>query len=109
MTKRQITPQIREYFQEIGRKRGNALKAKYGSDYFKNMASKRKTFGRKPTTGSASALATRFGMSRQRVYQILSAHGSKFKKSEYPGEAEWREAVLADFREAVLADLFENK
>lgn len=97
MTKREITPEVREYFREIGRKRGNALKAKYGSDYFKQIAAKRKSFGRKPTAGSTSTLATRFGVSRQRIAQILNSHGSKFNKKDYGTETEWKEAVLQDF------------
>lgn len=97
MSKREITPEVREYFREIGRKRGNALKEKYGSDYFKQIAAKRKSFGRKPTAESTSALATRFGVSRQRVAQILNTHGVKFNKDQYETEAKWKEAVLTDF------------
>jgi hypothetical protein len=44
--KREISPEVREYFRQIGRKRGNALKEKYGSDYFKKIAAMRKTHGR---------------------------------------------------------------
>lgn len=95
--KKPITPEVREYFREIGRKRGNALKAKYGSDYFKKIAAKRKTFGRKPTAGSTSALATRFGVSRQRIAQILSANGGRFRKEQYATESAWKEAVIVDF------------
>jgi len=51
-----ISPEVRKYFQEIGRKRGLALKEKYGSDYFKKIAAMRKTHGRQkkvtqPTNG----------------------------------------------------------
>lgn len=45
MAKRQLPDEVREFFRENGRKRGNALKEKYGSDYFKQIAAKRKTFG----------------------------------------------------------------
>lgn len=95
--KKPITPEVREYLREIGRKRGNALKEKYGSDYFKNMAAKRKSFGRKPSPGSTSALATQYGVTRQRIAQILSSHGSKFNKEQYVDESKWKEAVLSDF------------
>lgn len=97
MAKKQITPEVREYFREIGRKRGNALKAKYGSDYFKQIAAKRKSFGRKPTAGSTSALAARFKVSRQRIAQILASNGGKFNKEAYTNEAAWKEAVIVDF------------
>lgn len=97
MAKKQITPEVREYFREIGRKRGNALKAKYGSDYFKQIAAKRKSFGRKPTAGSTKALADRFGVSRQRIAQILASNGGKFNKDSYTDEAKWKEAVIVDF------------
>lgn len=97
MTKKTITPEVREYFREIGRKRGNALKEKYGSDYFKQIAAKRKSFGRKPAEGSSSAYASKYGVSRQRIAQILSTHGQKFDKNAYETEVAWKEAVLADF------------
>lgn len=97
MAKKQITPEVREYFREIGRKRGNALKAKFGSDYFKQIAAKRKSFGRKPQSNSIVALSARFNVSRQRLYQILSTHGAKFNKDQYNSEAAWREAILTDF------------
>lgn len=95
--KKQITPEVREYFREIGRKRGNALKEKYGSDYFKQIAAKRKSFGRKPIPGSTSTLASQYKVSRQRIAQILNSHGTKFNKNAYSSEALWREAVLADY------------
>lgn len=44
--KRNISPEVREYFRQIGRKRGLALKEKYGSEYFRRIASMRKTHGR---------------------------------------------------------------
>ena len=97
MNKKPITPEVREYLREIGRKRGNALKDKYGSDYFKNMAAQRKSFGRKPQPGSNSVLATRFGVSRQRIAEILNTHGAKFQKDQYVDEVAWKEAVLTAF------------
>lgn len=45
MAKKDLSPEVREFFRENGRKRGLALKAKYGNDYFKKIAAKRKTFG----------------------------------------------------------------
>lgn len=97
MAKKQITPEVREYFREIGRKRGLALKEKYGSDYFKQIAAKRKSFGRKPTPGSTSTLAAKYGVSRQRIAQILNSHGTKFNKNSYVDETAWKDAVLTDF------------
>jgi len=44
--KKPLNPEVRKYFQEIGRIRGNQLKEKYGSDYFKKIASMRKLHGR---------------------------------------------------------------
>lgn len=97
MAKREITPEVREYFREIGRKRGNALKEKFGSDYFKQIAAKRKSFGRKPTAGSTSTLAAKFHVSRQRIAQILNTHGAKFNKDQFVTEEAWKIAVLTDF------------
>lgn len=98
MTKKPLTPEVREYFREIGRKRGNALKEKYGNDYFKNMAAKRKTFGRRPVEkNSVTELSKRFGVSRQRMYQILETHGKSFDQTSYSDIGFWREAVAVDF------------
>ena len=97
MTKKELSPEVREYFREMGRKRGNALKEKYGSDYFRDLASKRKSFGRKPTEYSASSLATKHGVSRQRIAQILNSHGEKFSKDQYENEGLWKQAVVSDF------------
>ena len=55
----QTPPEVTEYFRKIGKKRGDSLKEKYGSDYFKQMAAKRKSFGRKPMAGSFSRLASK--------------------------------------------------
>ena len=41
-----MSPEVRKFFQDNGRKRGNALKEKFGSDYFRAMAAKRKTHGK---------------------------------------------------------------
>lgn len=41
-----LSPEVQKYFRDIGKKRGEALKAKYGSDYFKKIAAMRKTHGR---------------------------------------------------------------
>lgn len=49
-TKSSLDPAVRAFFAEIGRKNGKQLFAKYGSDYFRKIASKRKSFGRKPKT-----------------------------------------------------------
>ncbi len=46
MSEKAIDPKVRAYFQEIGRKRGNDLKQKHGSAYFKKIAAMRKTHGR---------------------------------------------------------------
>lgn len=98
MSKRNLSPEVREYFQKIGRERGLALKEKYGSDYFRNIAAKRKTFGRRPLEkNSVTELSRRFGVSRQRMYQILNSHGEKINASDYPDEGSWREAVATAF------------
>lgn len=97
MAKRNLSPEVREYFQEIGRKRGNQLKEKYGSDYFRQIAAKRKTFGRKPSKNSVVDLSNRFNLSRQRIYDILKGHGTKFNKETYTDIGAWREAVVTDF------------
>lgn len=50
-----MSPEMREYFRELGRRRGNALKEKYGSDYFRQIAAKRKTFGAQKKKDSSEA------------------------------------------------------
>lgn len=98
MAKRELTPEVREYFREIGRKRGNALKAKYGSDYFKQIAAKRKSFGRKPAAiNSVVELGKRFGVSRQRIAQILDANGSGHDITTFADIGMWRQAVITEF------------
>lgn len=46
MSKKTLSPEIREFFAEIGRKNGKALYAKHGSEYFKRIAGMRKTHGK---------------------------------------------------------------
>lgn len=43
-----INPEVRKFFAEIGRKNGKKLFAERGSQYFKDIAGKRKRFGRLP-------------------------------------------------------------
>lgn len=98
MSKKTLTPEMREYFREIGRVRGNALKEKYGSDYFRQIAAKRKTFGRKPMEkNSVVELAKRFDVSRQRMYQILELNKNGLKESDFESEGLFREAVATAF------------
>jgi len=44
--KMDLDPSVRAFFAEIGRKNGKALFEKHGSEYFKRIASLRKTHGR---------------------------------------------------------------
>lgn len=46
MGKMKLTPEVRAYFAEIGRRNGLKLREKYGSDYFKKISRMRKRFGR---------------------------------------------------------------
>jgi hypothetical protein len=46
MSKKELSPEVRKFFQENGRKRGNALKEKHGSEYFRKISAMRKTHGR---------------------------------------------------------------
>jgi len=93
-----LAPEVREYFRELGKKRGEALKARYGSDYFKKISAMRKTFGSKPgRLNTVKELSTRFGVSRQRIYQILETHGKMISSKEYETPELWREAVAIDF------------
>lgn len=93
----ELKPEVREYFRKIGKKRGDALKEKYGSDYFRKIAAKRKSFGRKPDPNSTSRLGKEFGVTRQRISQILASHGKNFNKEQYADEGMWRRAVINDF------------
>lgn len=100
MTKKPVSPEVRAYFQELGKKRGEQLKAKYGADYFKRISAMRKTHGnqgRGMRKNSAVELAARYGVTRQRIYQIVRLNGDDFKQSDYASIAEWREAVVVDF------------
>lgn len=45
-TKKDIPPQVREFFAEIGRKNGTKLFQERGSEYFRKIAGMRKTHGR---------------------------------------------------------------
>ena len=40
--------EVRKYFAEMGRRSGNKLMRERGSQYFRDIASKRKRFGRLP-------------------------------------------------------------
>lgn len=44
--KKKIPKEVSKFFAEIGRRNGRKLMEKYGSDYFRNIARKRRTFGR---------------------------------------------------------------
>lgn len=41
-----MSPEMKEYFRELGRIRGNKLKEERGSEYFRKIAAMRKTHGR---------------------------------------------------------------
>lgn len=97
MSKKDLSPEVREYFRKIGKERGLALKEKYGSDYFRRIAAKRKTFGRKPVKDSVQSLAKKYGFSRTRAYVILNRYGVDFNKEDYETIGEWRDAVLSWF------------
>lgn len=46
MSKKTLSPEVKAFFAEIGRKNGKALYAKHGPEYFKRIAAMRKTHGR---------------------------------------------------------------
>lgn len=46
MSKRTLSPEVREFFAEIGRKNGKELFRKHGSEYFRRIAGMRKRHGR---------------------------------------------------------------
>lgn len=95
MAKKNLSPEVREYFQRIGRERGNALKAKYGSNYFREIAAKRKTFGKRPVEkNSVTELSKRFSVSRQRMYQILETNKTGIRQEDFGDMGLWREAVI---------------
>lgn len=56
--KKDISPEVRKYFQEIGRIQGNRLKEKYGSEYFKKISAMRKVHGRQMPKKSVTKLKT---------------------------------------------------
>lgn len=89
-----MKPEVVEYFREMGRKRGSALRDQYGSEYFKKISSMRKSFGRKKEKGSISDLASEFGKSRQRIYQILDMYKDTVNVKDYSSKAEWRRFIL---------------
>lgn len=45
-TKLDLSPEVRSFFAEIGRKNGKKLYKERGSEYFKKIAAMRKTHGR---------------------------------------------------------------
>lgn len=46
MSKKNISPEVKKFFEEIGRKNGKALYAKHGPEYFKRISAMRKIHGR---------------------------------------------------------------
>jgi hypothetical protein len=44
--KKELDPAVRKFFEDIGRKNGNALKARHGSEYFRRISAMRRTHGR---------------------------------------------------------------
>ena len=90
----EIKPEVREYFRELGKRRGLELKNKYGSEYFKKISSMRKRFGRIKEKDSVSDLAKEFKVSRQRIYQILNELYDKVEEKEFKTVAEYRRFLL---------------
>lgn len=45
MSKRQLPPEVRAYFQQIGSRNGKKLYKERGSQYFRDIAAKRKRHG----------------------------------------------------------------
>lgn len=43
-----LTPEVRAYFAELGRRSAEKIKAKYGNEYYKKLSAMRKNPGRKP-------------------------------------------------------------
>lgn len=97
--KKALPPEVRKYFQEIGRMRGNALKERYGSEYFRKIAAMRKTFGAQGKIGSGTYqdLANTYGVSKQRLQQIVKKYGDTLDKSAYADEKGWRQAVIKKY------------
>ena len=96
--KKPLPPEVLAYFQERGRKQGNALKEKYGSEYFSRISKQRETFGPKPGgKNSALELAERYGVTRQWIYEVLKKNGDRFDESDFDSKDLWREAVVVDY------------
>lgn len=47
MAKKQLTPEVKKFFAEIGHRNGTALLEKHGPDYFKRISAMRKVHGPK--------------------------------------------------------------
>lgn len=48
MDKKEVPEEVKKYFAELGHKNGVKLRETRGREYFVNLASKRKRFGRLP-------------------------------------------------------------
>ena len=46
MSKMKLTPEVREFFAEIGRRNGEKLMQERGSEYFSKISKMRKRYGR---------------------------------------------------------------
>lgn len=102
--KKPIPNEVRTFFAEIGRKNGKKLFEERGSEYFSKIAGMRKLHGRQrkeSIVGSVQQLVNQYGISRQRIYQIIKRDGHKTPRSAYKDIDNWREAIIKNY--------FENK
>lgn len=103
MANKNVPPEVSAFFAELGRKNGKKLMEERGSDYFSKIASMRKTHGRQgkggpENQGTYQSLANKYGVSKQRIEQIIKKQGeSIFKKENFQNEFAWREAVVEDY------------
>jgi len=103
--KTKLDPAVKAFFAEIGHRNGAKLFKERGSQYFRDIAAKRKTHGRQGIKGinkdgseTLQTIAKRYGVSKQRIQQIIKTHGeSILEKSNFVSESTWREAVIGEY------------
>lgn len=100
MSKGTLHPEVRKYFQKLGRKRVEQIKEQEGNDYFKRIASLPRN-KRSPKKNSYEDIGLRFGVTRQRAHEIVKTYSDEYgiKVDDFNTAGEWRLAVVSRFFE----------
>ena len=102
MTSNTVPLEVSNYFSSLGRKSGKKLLKERGPEYFSKISKMRKTHGREGShdlnDGSYQHLANQYGVTRQRVHQIVNQKGERILDSKnFTDKIEWRIAVVKKY------------